>query len=99
MSKTDAQGCILLKKKLLWIFKPGTGVGGEKCMIFFFFWNVHLNFFLGKNNDPTWTDILFNLGWLNLPRDALGTGQIIATSHDLTQTVAKEGKSPYFRET
>ena len=27
------------------------------------------------------------------------SGQIIATSHDLTQKVAKEGKSPYFRET
>ena len=26
------------------------------------------------------------------------SGQIIVTSHDLTQKVAKEGKSPYFGE-
>ncbi len=40
-----------------------------------------------------WTEL-----FVRFFKDVIGSGQIIATSHDLTRKVAEEGKSPYFRE-
>ena len=62
----------------------------------------HWHFFLWMTEGATvakgviltfWTEL-----FVRFFKDVIGSGQIIATSHDLTRKVAEEGKSPYFRE-